>query len=141
MQKVYLLKQNESLEKIAKIYQKNPKDLILSSKKLLNYNYVILENGTDDIILMDNYTPPRIHRVLEDDTKESLQAKGFELSKEQIEVDDIILLSKLEGKKHIVKPLETLDNIAYMYFTDKQDIINRNGLKTEKLFIGQILWI
>ena len=86
------------------------------------------------IILIENYHPPRIYKVLESDTKESILSKGYEFQNEQIEENDIILLTKIEGKKHIVRPLETLENIANSYFIDKADIINRNNLKTEKLF-------
>lgn len=42
---------------------------------------------------------------------------------------------------HIVKPCETLDKVACLYEIDKKDIIFKNALKTEKLFIGQILKI
>jgi len=141
MQRIYLLRENEPIEKIAKIYSKDPQDISHSTKKLLGYNYAILEDGEDDIVLIENYCPPRIHKVTSEDTKEILLSQGYEISKETIEEDDIILLTKIEGKKHIVKPLETLDNIANSYFMDKLDIIKRNKLKTEKLFIGQILWI
>ena len=141
MQKIYLLRENEPLEKIAKIFNQESSSIRKSPNKILGYNYAILEDGASDIILIENYHPPRIYKVLESDTKESILSKGYEFQNEQIEENDIILLTKIEGKKHIVRPLETLENIANSYFIDKADIINRNNLKTEKLFIGQILWV
>jgi len=102
---------------------------------------LLKDDEPSDIQLIENYYPPILYKVTEEDTKESLQAEGYELSKEDIEPGDIIMLTKIEGKKHIVKPLESLDDISKMYFMDKLDIIQRNNLKTEKLFIGQILWI
>ena len=141
MQKIYLLRENEPLEKIAKIFNQELSSIKKSANKILGYNYAILEDGANDIILIENYHPPRIYKVLEGDTKESILSKGYEFQNEQIEENDIILLTKIEGKKHIVRPLDTLENIANSYFIDKSDIIKRNNLKTEKLFIGQILWI
>ena len=141
MQRIYLLKQNESIEKLSKIYNQDPNSIKVCKDKIFGYEYAILNDGTSDIQVIENYYPPIIYKVTEDDTKESLQAQGYELSQNKIEPGDIILLKKIEGKKHIVKPLETLENIANMYFMEKMDIIKRNNLKTEKLFIGQILWI
>lgn len=141
MQRIYLIKQNESIEKIAKINSLDPKKIKICQEKILGYPYAILNDDPSDIQLIENYYPPILYKVTEEDTKESLQAEGYELSKEDIEPGDIILLTKIEGKKHIVKPLESLEDISKMYFMDKLDIIQRNNLKTEKLFIGQILWI
>lgn len=38
---------------------------------------------------------------------------------------------------HRVKPVQTLNDIAKIYNIKIQDIIDKNNLKTEKLFIGQ----
>lgn len=42
---------------------------------------------------------------------------------------------------HIVKPMETIKLIAKQYNIDEQELQSWNNLKTEKLFIGQILKI
>ena len=141
MQKIYLLRENESPEKIAKITGYELNKISIQSSKILGKSYAILEDGTADIILIENYFPPRLHKVQDGETKEYFQSLGYEISKENIKENDIILLTKIEGKKHIVKPLETLENIANQYYTSMQDLIKRNNLKTDKLFIGQILWI
>ena len=42
---------------------------------------------------------------------------------------------------HVVKPAETLKNIAEKHNISEEEIIKKNNLKTRKLFIGQILKI
>ena len=42
---------------------------------------------------------------------------------------------------HIVKPAENIIQIAEIYNISKQDILDKNNLDTEKLFIGQQLKI
>lgn len=42
---------------------------------------------------------------------------------------------------YIVRPMDTLDNIAQMFGVKKENIIKENNLKSEKLFIGQKLRI
>ncbi len=40
---------------------------------------------------------------------------------------------------HVVKPMETIKKLAEQYNTTEQELQKWNNLKTEKLFIGQIL--
>ena len=42
---------------------------------------------------------------------------------------------------HIVKPVETLAQIAELYEVSKVDIMQKNGLETDKIYIGQQLKI
>ena len=42
---------------------------------------------------------------------------------------------------HVVKPAQTIDEIAQMYNQNISDIVEFNNLKSQKLFIGQILKI
>ena len=41
----------------------------------------------------------------------------------------------------LVKPLDTLDKIATILGVNREYIIEKNKLKTDKLFVGQILLI
>lgn len=143
MQKVYLLKENEAKEKVAKICNiKSDNIKFNSNQKLLGYDYAIIKDGDDDFQIIENYFVPRIYKLKENETIESLQALGYEISpSENISSNDIVILSKVNGKRHIVKPLENLNDIASMYYTDINEIIRRNNLKSNKLFIGQILYI
>ena len=51
----------------------------------------------------------------------------------RIKVNDFVM--------HIVKPAETINNIAKFHGVSKEKIINDNALNSEKLFIGQTLKI
>lgn len=143
MQIVYLLKENEPKEKVAKICNVKPETLKFNNEnKILGYNYVIVKDGDEDFQIINNYFVPKIYEIKEDDSLESLQALGYEIvPNEKVNANDIVLLNKISGKRHIVKPLEKLNDIANMYYTSVNEIIKRNNLKSDKLFIGQILYI
>lgn len=52
---------------------------------------------------------------------------------------DFVVIKNAHQKVHIVKPLETLNEIAKSYGLDEETIINNNQLKTNVLFVGQRL--
>ena len=52
---------------------------------------------------------------------------------------DFVVIKKVNNRTHIVKPLETLSQIAKIYNVKEEDIAKNNDLKTNKLFIGQKL--
>ena len=56
-------------------------------------------------------------------------------------VGEWIIIKINEFKTHIVKPTEKLIDIATKYNVNIEKLKNDNNLKTEKLFIGQILKI
>ena len=56
-------------------------------------------------------------------------------------VGEWIVIKTNEFKIHYVKPMETLEDIAKKYETIKEKISQDNNLKSERLFIGQLLKI
>ena len=56
-------------------------------------------------------------------------------------VGDIVLIKRKVGKQHVVAPMETLEDIANENNTTVECIVSENNLKTNKLFIGQKLWL
>jgi len=54
-------------------------------------------------------------------------------------VGEWIIIKIIEFKTHIVKPTEKLIDIATKYNIDIEKLKSDNNLKTEKLFIGQML--
>lgn len=54
---------------------------------------------------------------------------------------EVVFIKMNEFKVHIVKPTETLKNIAEKYGKSEQDIVLANNLSDNKLFIGQRLKI
>lgn len=54
---------------------------------------------------------------------------------------EVVKILKQTGIIHIVRPSETLEQIAKKYDTTEQQIIDINNLKNKRLFIGQKLKI
>jgi len=140
MQKIYLIKQQESASKVAVLYNMNVHQIKQGSRKIEGHNFYALSGYDDGIYIIENYNQPFILRV-QNQTKEQLTALGYEISQNEINKDDVVLLSLKNGKRHIVRPLEKLQEIANRYSVSINDIIKQNNLKTEKLYIGQILWV
>ena len=141
MKEIYILNKGDSIEKV-----KSELHLLgeynISSDKILNKNYITIKDGVDDIILIKNYLPYFVYRVKENETLMDILSKGYDVHGiGSLNVNDIIVVSKPKSIRYIVGPLETLNSIAKKFGVDKDVIMVTNNLKTEKLFVGQILWI
>lgn len=53
--------------------------------------------------------------------------------------DEVCLFKPKESSTYVVGVLDSLNSISKKFNLLKEDIIEKNNLKTEKLFIGQIL--
>ncbi len=53
--------------------------------------------------------------------------------------DCITLFKRNKNDVYVVKILDTLNSVCLKYNLNKNDLIKLNNLKTEKLFVGQIL--
>lgn len=86
----------------------------------------------------------------EGDSLDSI-ATNFGIRKERILEDNPLFSSLYPGcvlfvtgigkKRVVVRPLQTLDDIAKEYGVSKEDIIKSNNLKSEKVFVGMIIYI
>ncbi|NCB48684.1 MAG: LysM domain-containing protein [Clostridia bacterium] len=99
----------------------------------------------EEITILNNFLP---FQVLEIDNEKNINEiiKKWKTSKAQIiynnenlKKGDKIVLKNLNLKTHIVKPMETLDEIAKKYNVSKEEILEKN--KISQLFIGQQLFI
>jgi len=54
---------------------------------------------------------------------------------------DFTLVERTDGNIYTVKPLDTLEKISKSFGVTTDVIINKNHLKSTKLFIGQVLKI
>ena len=54
---------------------------------------------------------------------------------------EVIKIIRKSNTTHIVKPMETLSQIAQKYNTNIDDIIKANNLSSKRLFVGQVLII
>ncbi|MBE5758150.1 MAG: LysM peptidoglycan-binding domain-containing protein [Clostridiales bacterium] len=140
MKEICIINNGENINKIKYMYNDNT--LKQSNNKIKGFNYVELKSGSDDIIVVKNYRPYFIYKMKDGETLLDIVAKGFNVDNgDNVVANDIVILSKPNSLRHVVKPLETLEKIASKYNILKVDIMTTNNLKTDKLFVGQILWI
>lgn len=140
MKEICIVNNGENINKIKYMYNDNT--LKQSNNKIKGFNYVELKSGSDDIIIVKNYRPYFLYKMKDGETLLDIVAKGFNVdSGDNVVANDIVILSKPNSLRHVVKPLETLEKIASKYNISKVDIMTTNNLKTDKLFVGQILWI
>lgn len=140
MREIYLLNKGDSIDKVRYEYSNN--DLYEENYKIFGYKFAILNKGTDDITIVKNYLPPIKYKVGVNEKLIDILSRGFKVDNlNSVECGDIIILNRPTSLRYVVKPLETLEQIASMYGLNKIDIMRKNELMTEKLFVGQILWI
>lgn len=112
-------------------------DEVLNKDKLEGKDCVYVKRKDAGVHILKNY-PKDIELVIDkedniEDVKKEYNLKG------NIEIGDAFILHANE--KYIVKPLDTLDKIATILGVNREYIIEKNKLKTDKLFVGQILLI
>lgn len=123
-------------------YEYGDREYELSIDLVLNKRYITLEKGTDDITFVRNYLPLFEYKLSSDENMMDIMARGFEiLNKEDDDIGDTLLLSKPKSIRYVVSPLENLEDIAKRFGVSRGSIISSNSLRTDKLFVGQILWI
>ena len=142
MREVYLLNEGDTLEKVK--YDFGDGGYYMGDDKILNKRYMVLNGGSDDISIIRNYMPLYISRLKETQTVLDIMSKGFNIVASQskdIEAGDMLILNRPKSVRYVVSPLETLDTISSKFGVNKSIIMSGNSLKTDKLFVGQILWI
>ena len=139
MKEICFINKGDSIEKLK--YQNGYKYMEKSPNKIFGFDYAVVENGLDDIIVVRNYNPYFIKNIKEGETKIDLFASGYDSDVSNINVGDKIVISKISGLQYIVKPMETINDISKKFDVEKEKIIELNKLKGEKLFVGQILII
>lgn len=142
MKEIYLMNKGDSIAKV-KAQLKLNGEYVLSENKLFDNSYIELNKSSNDIILVKNYLTKHLYTVKNGETIFDIISRGFVVEEgvEGIKEGDVLIISKPRSVRHIVKPLETLENISRSFGVDKSVIMEVNNLQTEKLFIGQILWI
>ena len=88
-------------------------------------HYKVIENGMDDIVIIKNY--------------EYREIKEVETCILGVKSHKYVIKKNTNADKYIVKPLDTLEAIANKYNMSKDELIKKNDLVSDKVFIGQIL--
>ena len=137
MKKIHILNSGDSVETLNVLYSTNMSGLKIS--KCCLGNYVSVSDGADDYYIVQNYNPIILYRVKPNETMMDIITKGFEVVDGVVEANEYVALRRPDGYKHMVKPAENLSKIANMYGVTTQSLIEKNNLKTAKLYVGQIL--
>ena len=141
MKEICLLNPGDSIDKIKKEFNNNL-HFVKSNEKIFNFNYISLDEGDDDILIVRNYIPQIIYTVKKGDNIIDIMSRGYEVGQiDNIVEGDKIILSRPSTLRYVVKPLDNLELICQKFGSNKENIIALNNLKTEKLFVGQILWL
>lgn len=139
MREVCFVNSGESVLKLK--YKMNVStNSIIEEDKLFNHRYITLENGEDDITVVRNYSPYYLIKNTINHSLLDIYAMGYELLQGD-DSEELTIIKKLDGVRYIVKPMEKLDDISFKLGVSKQEIMVNNSLKTDKLFVGQILII
>ena len=140
MRIIHLLDKGETLNKVNKQYGR--KNLLISNDKIFNRYYVCINNNDDSVILVNNYRPIYEYTLNDDESTLDVMARGFEISGNPYAgKGETVILSKPKSIRYIVKPTDNLTDIANKFGVNVDDIVESNNLNTEKLFVGQVLWI
>lgn len=102
-----------------------------------NNDFIYIPKGNSGVDVLCNFAKDDVIVVDKEDNIEQLK-KEYNI-KGNVEIGDMFIVNSSE--KYIVKPLDTLCKIADTLGVDKEYLINKNNLKTEKVFVGQILLI
>ncbi len=87
--------------------------------------YKVISDGLDDIVLVKNY--PRKEIQCSESIIQSISTKNYKI------------VTTENCNTYIVKPLDTLEKISNLYNIDVNELVEKNALKSDKLFIGQVL--
>ena len=138
MKKIYLCTSGANKSVVESMFCKSIDNI--KSDKNYGFNYYVIDDGPDDVVEVLNYNVPIMYKVKDNDSVLDLMAQGYNVYLD-ISSGDIIILQKDNSFKHIVKPLETIIDIANKYKVSVNDIKLNNNLLSDKLYIGQILKI
>ena len=139
MKVIYNVEKFDTLQKIAEKFS-------VSAEKIKQLNNISNElpkvieipNNSVDFEVVANLNREFLFKGDYNLVKNSLSKLGFH-SKNSY--GDVHLFKKTKSNIYVVGVLDNLNAICNKFKLDKNDVIAKNNLKSEKLFIGQILKI
>jgi len=141
MKEICLINKGDNIEKL--IYTFNLKDgFKFSSDRVLDKEYIILQDGINDITIVRNYNPYFIKKLSNSESMLDIYSQGYEaVAGCNTNNSNEVLIRKMSGVRYVVGPLEKLEDICKKFALTPDDIMKSNNLSTSKLFVGQILII
>ena len=141
MREIYMLNKGDSVDKIKYEYNMNSSMVVLENENY-NFRYVEINKGIDDISIVRNYLPYYEYVIKPGDTIMDIMSRGFKVhSLNSIETGDMVILNKPKSIRYVARPLEKMADIAKKFGITEEYLMNVNNITTNKLFVGQILWI
>ncbi len=139
MKIIYNVEKFDTLQKIAEKFS-------VSAEKIKQLNNISNElpkvieipNNSVDFEVVANLNREFLFKGDYSLVKNSLSKLGFHSKNSN---SDVHLFKKTQSNIYVVGVLDNLNAICNKFKLDKNDIIAKNNLKSEKLFIGQILKI
>ena len=134
----YIINQFETLDDVAKKFN-------VSVLKLKEYNNIVSdvpktilipENRDVGVRVVVNLKREFVYLGDANSVKQALKNNGFISSNYN---DCVTLFKQPNNSVYVVKILDTLNSICEKFKLNKLDVIKLNNLKTDKLFVGQIL--
>ena len=140
MKKICLLNKGENIKKLEYIFDEKFLNTDIYENELIdNERYLVLSEGREDIVIVKNYNPFFIKKKSGENGIIDYYANGYDVIEDNC--SQYLILQKPVGVKYVVKPLEQLESIAQKFGVDVDYIMESNKLKTQKLFVGQVLII
>lgn len=99
--------------------------------KVLDRKVYLVENGQKDFI----------YKVKKEDNLDTLRKKFGDRNYGYIYPGKLLYIPSTSAIMYVVKPLDTLSKICEKFQVEKASMIEKNNLKTERLFVGQKLII
>ena len=135
-----MLNKGDSVDKVKYEFKDASSDVLINHA--FDFRYVDITAGNDDIQIVHNYLPPIEYVISNDDTILDNLSRGFKVDAgDNVVSGDLVILSKPKSIRYIVKPLESIEDIAKKFGLKSDYIMQVNNLSSPKLFVGQILWI
>ena len=106
--------------------------------KALGY-YKVLSDGNADITVITNYPYKMLYQVKKGETIKQINARGYKVLSDFVSEGDTVVLEKTNTSTYVVQPLESLESICQKFKVSRGEILEKNNLKSDKVFIGQIL--
>lgn len=141
MKTIYLLNNGDNIDKVRYEYNID-KDLFVYENQQFGFRYTDIIQGSDDVSIVNNYLPYNEYVVKKDETIMDILSKGYKVQNiGDIKEGDVVIINKPKSIRYVTKPLEKLYEIAQKFGTTEKYIMDVNNLSSNKLFIGQILWL
>jgi LysM repeat protein len=141
---------DDTLEKIALNYKVSVKDIVeennLLTNNLTDVKNLVIPINNQDFVVIKNLEKEIFVEVNENNINnlnDIIKNNQYFCTNElkNVEVGDKLIIKKFNVNYYVVKPLDNLNSIAKKFGLNEQELITKNKLQSNKVFIGQKIYI